>query len=288
MKRFASNLFTFLAIVILIMTPPVFAQGTAATGVPSSGFWNRWFERSDKSKQEQPHWITPLATTTPRLEQEFRYDILWQQARPGANYTVNLGNSKGLELIPAEKVELIVSVPPYLLHRNPNAKDGFGDFRMLAKYRLISANESNGNYLVTAFFDVTFPTAQDGNGAPRTIVTPTIAYGKGIKQFDVQGTFSVALPAGNEAVIGRTYNCNNTVQYQILRRLWPEIEVNASFFQDGPNRGKKQILITPGFVVGRLSLTSRLGLTLGAGIQIAASEFHTTQRNVILSVRFPF
>jgi hypothetical protein len=31
-----------------------------------------------KTQAEQPHWITPVNTTTPRLEQEFRYDIQWQ------------------------------------------------------------------------------------------------------------------------------------------------------------------------------------------------------------------
>ena len=36
------------------------------------GFWTHWFDRSDHSKSDQPHWVTPLATTTPRLEQEVR------------------------------------------------------------------------------------------------------------------------------------------------------------------------------------------------------------------------
>jgi len=31
-----------------------------------------------KPKDELPHWVTPLATTTPRLEEEYRYDQLWQ------------------------------------------------------------------------------------------------------------------------------------------------------------------------------------------------------------------
>jgi len=288
-ERVAQNrLLTLLAIIILLVPSRLFGQATSSADPSPNGFWTKWFERSDKTKQEQPHWITPLATTTPRLEQEFRYDILWQQPKPGANYTVNIGNSKGLELIPAEKVELILAVPPYIIHRTPNVKDGLGDFRILTKYRLISANESSGNYIVTAFFDVILPTAQDGNGTPNAVFTPTIAYGKGIKQFDVQGTFGLALPAGNEAAIGRTYSWNNTLQYQLLTRVWPEMEVNANFFEDGPNGGKKQILITPGLVIGRLSLTSRLGLTFGAGVQIPASQFHTIQSNVIFSVRLPF
>jgi len=279
------NLFVIIAIFVLFEVTPVCAQTVSSAG---KGFWADWFQRSDKAKEEQPRWITPLATTTPRLEQEFRYDILWQQARPGAKYTENFGNSKGLELIPFDKIEIIVGIPPYIIHNNPNLLDGLGDFRMLVKYRLLAASETSGSYILTAFLDSSFPTAQDSNGQTDIIITPTLAYGKGFGHFDVQGTVSAALPTGNEASIGRTYTWNNAFQYQLLRRLWPEVEVNATFFHDGKNDGKKQVLITPGLVVGRIPLTSRLGLTLGAGLQNAVSEFHTTQHNFILSIRLPF
>ena len=36
-----------------------------------------------ETQADQPHWITPLNTTTPRLEQEFRYDIQWQTHNSG-------------------------------------------------------------------------------------------------------------------------------------------------------------------------------------------------------------
>jgi len=36
-----------------------------------------------KPKDELPHWVTPLATTTPRLEEEYRYDQLWQMNPKG-------------------------------------------------------------------------------------------------------------------------------------------------------------------------------------------------------------
>ena len=42
------------------------------------GYFADWFQRVDKTQAEQPHWIAPIATTTPRLEEEFRYDQLWQ------------------------------------------------------------------------------------------------------------------------------------------------------------------------------------------------------------------
>lgn len=264
------------------------AGGTSTASSPGDGFWARWFTRSDQAKSEQPHWITPLATTTPRLEQEFRYDVLWTQPKVGGPYTENVGNSKGLELIPVDNVEVIVSVPPYVVHHNPNVADGFGDSRLLVKYRLLSADEQHGNYIVTAFLDASFPTGSGTNGQTNAIVTPTISYGKGIQHVAVQGTFGFAEPTGNEAVIGRTYTWNNAFQYHVMPRVWPEVEVNASFFQDGKNAGKKQVFITPGVVFGRIPLNDRLGLTIGAGVQLPVTTFRTSTHNVILSVRLPF
>ena len=274
-------------VAILGLATPARAQPAGDPIAQDEGYWRNWFERTEKTRAEQPHWLTPLATTTPRLEQEFRYDLVWQR-RPDSATTRNYGNGKGLELIPFGKVEVIVGVPPYLVHDQAEAQDGFGDWRLLIKYRLLSANEQRGNYIVTAFMDVSLPTGSAGNGATSGIVTPTLAYGKGIGRLDVQGTFGVALPAGNVTVVGRTYTWNNAVQFRLFRKLWPEIEVNASFFQDGKNAGRRQVFLTPGLVVGRFPLTRRVALTVGAGVQVAISQFRTSKRNAILSVRLPF
>jgi hypothetical protein len=241
-----------------------------------------------KTQAEQPHWITPLATTTPRLEQEFRYDILWQTNGAGVT-SESYGAGKGLELIPQEHVEVILVAPPvYIVHNNPKMRDGFGDWGFLVKYRILASNEEHGNYILTAFLQVTFPTGEYKNGATNSIITPTIAYGKGFGDFDVQGTFGATLPTGNEAVIGRTYPWNNAFQYRVCRKLWPEVEVNYTHFQDGANNGKTQVYMTPGLVIGRLHIWKRLGFTFGGGFQIAATHFHTNNHNGIFSVRFPF
>jgi hypothetical protein len=252
-----------------------------------SGYFADWFKRADKAQAEQPHWVTPLATTTPRLEEEFRYDILWQTNSSGVT-TENYGGAKGLELIPTRRVEVILVAPPaYIVHNNPSVKNGFGDSGFLAKYRILSSNEEHGNYILTVFFQTTFPTGQYSNGATNSIITPTIAYGKGFGAFDIQGTFGLTLPTGNEAKIGHSYLWNNAFQYHLYRRFWPEVEVNYTHFQDGPNTGNTQVFLTPGLVIGRVHLWKRLALTLGGGLQIATTRFHTTNHSGILSVRFP-
>ena len=251
------------------------------------GYFANWFARVDKTQAEQPHWITALATTTPRLEEEVRYDISRQKSNSGITGE-NYGGSKGLELIPFEKVEVILSVPPYLVHNNPAVPDGFGDFQFLVKYRLLSKNEQRGNYILTAFLTVSVPTGTRHNGALDAIVTPVIAYGKGFGQFDVQGTFGVGLPTGDTRLIGRTYTWNNAFQYRLFRKVWPEVEFNTTAFQQGKNGGNHQVFVTPGLVVGRLHLWKRLNLSIGGGFQVAATRFHTNNHNAIFSIRFPF
>ena len=267
------------------VNPPA---STAASSNSGDGFVDRWFDMVSATQAAQPHWITPVATTTPRLEQEFRYDIDWQTNNEHVT-SENYGGGKGLELIPQKNLELILTAPPaYVVHNDPAKRDGFGDWSFLVKYRILASNEEHGNYILTAFLGVSFPTGQFKNGATNSIITPTIAYGKGFRNFDVQGTFGVSLPAGNEAAIGRTYPWNNAFQYRVYRKLWPEVEVNYTHFQDGPNNGKTQVFLTPGLVLGKFHLWRELGLTFGGGFQIAATHFHTSNHNGILTVRFPF
>ena len=275
------------------MYKPAFLWAVAALClVPPSasaqdGYFTNWFARVDKAKAEQPHWITPVATTTPRLEEEYRYDQLWQTNAKGIT-TDNFDGGKGLELIPSDKVEIIFNAPPYLVHNDLSAHDGFGDVAFLVKYRLLSANEKHGNYILTAFLGWSVPTGQYKNGALHAVITPTIAYGKGFGGFDLQGTFAAGLPTADTNIVGRTYAWNNTFQYRIFRKFWPEVELNSTFFQDGKNHGQKQNFATPGLVMGPFHLSGRLALTVGSGYQIATTQFHTTNHNAILSVRFPF
>jgi len=267
------------ALAVLCLTPTfIFAQ---------DGYLANWFPRVDKTKDEQPHWVTPLATTPPRLEEEYRYDQFWQNNARGVT-TDNFDGGKGLELIPFEKVEVIFNQPPYIEHNDPKVRDGFGDVAFLVKYRLFSANEEHGNYILTAFLGWSLPTGDHKNGALHAVITPTIAYGKGFGNFDLQGTFGIGLPVADTNLVGRTYAWNNTFQYRVFRKLWPEVELNSTFFQQGKNDGQKQNFVTPGLVMGRFRLWGRVGFTIGGGYQIATTRFHTNNHNAILSIRFPF
>ncbi len=246
-----------------------------------------WFQRVEQTQSEQPHWITPLVTVTPRLEEEFRYDFFRQQLTGGARRYV-YGGGKGLELIPARRVEIILGVPAYFVHTPARGLDGWGDTSFLVKYRLLSSNEQRKNCILTFFFAASVPTATDGNGADHALFTPTVAAGKGWGKFDVQSTLGVAIPSGQLGRLGSPLAWNAAFQYHVLRRLWPELEVNSTFWPNGDRSGKNQVFLTPGLVVGRLHLWKRIGLTLGTGIQIAATRFHTYNHNWVVTFRLPF
>ncbi len=156
-----------------------------------------WFKMVSATQAEQPHWIAPPATTTPRREREFRYDIQWRAHNSGV-VTDNYGVREGQEIIPAKNVAVIFAVPPYVVN-NPDSPNGFGDWQFLVKYRMAAGNEQHGNDILTAFFQMSFATGQYEQGALgqyergalSPVITPTIAYGKGYKDFDLQGTFGI-------------------------------------------------------------------------------------------------
>ncbi len=255
-------------------------------------YFSTWFSRVDKTQSEQPHWITPIATTTPRLEEEFRYDQDWLQHADGYLWKEYDG-AKGLELIPFSKVEVILQTPPYYNYSGDSSEtNGWGDVAFLVKYRLLAKNEQHGNYILTAFLGWSIPTGSYTNGqvtgANSATITPTIAYGKGWGRFDEQGTFGVQNPTNDELANGRNYLWNNTLQYRVFKKIWPEVEFNTTHYQDGEHAGKTLNYVTPGLVLGRFKLANRVGMTVGGGFQIATSQFYRNNHNGIFSIRFPF
>jgi len=286
---FCRQYLAFMALCFLGITSSLTAQTT---------FIERYQARVSATQAEQPHWVTPLVTVTPRLEQEIRTDFVHQYN--SKRYAVwNYGNSKGLELIPEKHTEIIVNVPPFY-NRSNGASDGFGDISFLAKERIYSRNEEHGNAIVTAFLAGTVPTGKNGNGSCCAIVTPTLAIGKGFGQFAFTSTAGGSLPVTNSKGLGHTITWNNVAQYRIAKEgvarfFWPEVELNSSFYKGGAADGNTSVFATPGLIVGRIPLThdakgkpGRLGLTFGVGQQIAVSHYHTNNHSTVVTLRIPF
>ena len=265
-----------------------------ASGTPSQtveqftndGFFGGWFDRVSRTQAEQPHWLAPIFTPTPRLEEMFVYDIFRQNTAKGD--LTSFGGTKGLLLIPSEHLNIIATPPSYFAHESPAIHDGFGDAAFLLKYRLTASNEERGNYVVTAFLGATIPTGSYTNGVKDAVVTPTIGFGKGWGNFDIQSTVGVGIPVGDVDTLGTPVSYNTAFQYRVVNRLWPELEVNATFFPNGTKAGNEQVFLSPGLMVGKFHLWRRLGFAAGGGIQIAATHFHTYNHNRVLTLRFPF
>ena len=280
-----------LAAALLALTPTLFAQ-------QNGSFIARYQARVTATQNEQPHWVTPVATVTPRLEQELRTDFV-HQYNPKRFAIWNYDNGKGLELIPERHTELLFNLPPFF-NRSNGASDGFGDISFLLKERIFARNEKHGDAIVTAFLGASVPTGKNGNGSCCAVVTPTLAVGKGFGLFAFTSTAGGSLPVTNAKGLGYTIVWNSVAQYRLAktgaaRLFWPEVELNSSFLRGGANDGRAQTFATPGLVIGRIPLThdakgkpGRLGLTFGAGEQIAVTRYHSYNHATVLTVRLPF
>jgi len=268
-----------------------------------------WLDMATATQAAQPRWMTPLVTVTPRLEQELRWDFYDQHNGTGSQgngYQVfNYGGPGGtrVEFIPSYNTEIIVAAPPVLTTYGPPGKangQGMGDWPMfLAKYRFISANAENGDYIVTGFFQMSDPSGVPDSISNNVLVAqPTIAVGKGWGDFDIQMTLSQQYPVasiGPKPKSGTTVGnfgdpilWNTTFQYHFLQYFWPEFEVNYEYWPNGIHSGLSQVLFTPGIIFGRFALAPRQNLIFGVGYQFAVTNNPVLSNNIVASVRVTF
>ena len=253
--------------------------------------WNlvrAWLDLGEHVQATQPDWLSPLGTTSGRLKQEFRYDIWDQPASSGGNRSYQFGGNKGLEFITSSRTQILIGVPTYTLVSPNGPPGGFGDLPLVLKFRISSAERTEGDYLVTFLLAATAPTGSHRYGAGEAVVTPTMAFGKGWRRFDVQSTLGVNLPAGGTAKLGRQLLWNTAFQYRAAWKLWPELEANSTFYATGKNAGGTQLFLTPGFGIGRAHLAGRFRMSSAVGVQIAATQFHTYNHRWMLSTRVSF
>lgn len=253
-------------------------------------FFQGWEARVWATSARQPAWPVPVVSPSSVIVQLARVDFV-RQYTPTLTTTWNYDNGKGVNLIPFARTEFDINLPPYIQHNNPKVQDGAGDFSVVAKYRMFAANE-RGNYSTAAQVAFSVPTGSYKNGTAVSTITPTVIGGKGFGRFDIQSALGAVLPTSSSATIGRTISWNSVAQYKVGKYLWPELEVNSTYFHRGPNDGKNQTFLTPGMMVSKIKLRSepanRLGLMLGGGMQIATSSYHSYNHALVLTSRMTF
>jgi hypothetical protein len=172
---------------------------------------------------------------------------------------------------------------------NPDsAKDGFGDWQFLVKYRILSSNEEHGNYILTAFFsdDRADRTVHAGQPQPGDYSDDFVR--EGHRQFRRARNVGYNLPTGHVQEIGRTIPWNNTFQYHLWKKLWPETEVNCTRYYLGSHGGNTSVYLTRGLIIGRFRIHNCFAFAIGGGYEIAVTSFHPTNHVTICSIRFPF
>lgn len=264
---------------------------SASSLCAQNSFFQRWEARATETQSKQPSWSVPLFAPYPMLIQVFRFDAM-RQITPTGTSTWNYGSGRGLNLVPGFNSEFDIYNPAYLQH-NSKTIDGFADTAFLYKYRILSANQKHGSYVLSMQVVATVPTGDHANGSTDASISPTLLAGKGFGKFDVISSLGASLPTGNTLKLGRSIAWNTTAQYHLGKYLWPEVEANATYFSGGKNDGKSQNFITPGITTSRFKFRrmdeqSRTGIAIGAGMQIATSQFHTYNHQIVLTSRFIF
>jgi hypothetical protein len=293
LRRHIPLFFIFAA--IAATSSPVSAQSETSAD-PFTTVVDAWTATVQAAQASQPSWITPLATTTPRLEQEFRYDQDFETLIKGKGAIDVYGGGKGIEIIPTEQTEVIITMPPYQVRTGTEPSSGLNDWPgILVKYRIISRNAKSGDYIVSVFAQYGLPTGALVLTNHNDVFTPTLAAGKGFGDFDIQATIGNGIPIHDNSKSGRSIPTNITAQYHISRLLWPEIEMNRTDWIGGQRGARTQTYITPGLIVGRIVLDKRSKLIIGAGYQTAVSRVYgpgpvtpTFNHNWLLSARVTF
>jgi hypothetical protein len=269
----------------------------SAASSPIGDYFTNWFARVDQAKESQPRWLPPLNTLSPLITELLRQDAFYQWAGNGSR-TLNLGEGKGLFLVPWKTIEVDFGIPSFQERYGVQPASGLPDWQfLLVKQRLLSANEQEGNYIVTAALAGQAPIGVPAFTNNAFVITPTLAAGKGFGNLNIQAATSFVIPTAHADTIGTAWRNNVTFQYHLGELLWPEFEVNWAHWLDGTQRGGlHELFFTVGALVGPIPLAGRVGIVFGGGFQFAVAPSQTLgpaltpeyQSNIIFSGRIVF
>ncbi len=64
---------------------------------------------------------------------------------------------------------------------------------------------------------------------------------------------------------------NVAFQYHIFEYFWPEVELNNTSWTSGERKGRDQLFVTPGVILGRFPIGGTAKFIVGMGYQIAVA-----------------
>jgi hypothetical protein len=231
--------------------PQASQSSNASTDIES--YFAEWFERVDATSAAQPSWAAPMTTVTPLLKEFVMYGQAFQTLANGANLNIYDGGMPGvgIHVIPDYYNEVYIGAPPYEVRTIKNAAEGLGDMPFfLLKTRLAAGNEENGDYVVSFYLSGQAPTGAAAFTNNAYYITPTLAAGKGWGDFNIQATIGTPWPTSNYNMLGTQLVTNVAFQSHLLPYLWPEIELNDTYWINGARGGLNQLFITFDGIIG--------------------------------------
>jgi hypothetical protein len=252
-------------------------------------FYQHFRSRNAAMADVQPVWMGPLIQSDARLSQAVRVSVSDAHA-PGAQ-VLSYGNNHGISVIGGNRFQFDLNPPSYFRNHSAALPDGFGNAFTQVKYRIASGNAEHGNFIVTAILGRAFGGGFAQNGMATGFYCPKIAAGKGFGRFDAQSSMNAVLPTGKIAEQGRVFEWNTTAQIHTTAHTWFDVENNTAYFFGGPADGNVQNFITPaGFYMIRRRAwePTHAAIVFNAGMQIATSQFHLYDHNLITEMRILF
>jgi hypothetical protein len=243
---------------------------------PIAAWFDRWAEVVAAARASQPEWASPVVTSTALLENRLRLDAAIEHSGNGSDTYFLPYGAKSFDLIVGPAQEIQIGAPLYEIRtsgtRHGKALTAFADWPGLRFKQILAASpEGAGDYVLAAWMQLQLPTGVSRLTNNAVTLLPALGYGKGWGPFVIQGTLGGVIPTAHEGALGAQVTNNIALQYRVWDQLWPQIEVNWTWFAGGPNRGKNEVFLTPGMVLGRVNLTERLRFSIGLGYQRAVA-----------------
>ncbi|TFE65533.1 hypothetical protein A7Q09_02890 [Methylacidiphilum sp. Yel] len=239
---------------------------------PGKGWLGKWRKMAAETRDRQPKWLTPLVTSTARLEQRIRYDVYYETL-PTGNKGWDFGSGKGVSLIVGPTIQFTFSLPEYLFFPGQGRKDGFAGETFLVRNRIMASPEGQKNYCFSVQLQAVSPLGTTLPG-PQNHWTwaPTLLFGKGWGNFSMQLNFGTRWTDGNNTNSALPYFYNVAFQYRI-GYVTPTVEITSQssfdqlYFINAPG-----LFVVPEVLIGRFAFKDDWKLYYGFGYQIGLNS----------------
>ncbi|WP_237394721.1 hypothetical protein [Methylacidimicrobium sp. AP8] len=235
---------------------------------PGTSWFDKWHRMTAETKERQTNWMTPLVTTTSRLEQRIRYDV-YDETLGNGNKKYDFGAGKGVSLIVMPTDQFTFSLPNYIYEPGVAASTGWRGEVLQWRHRIMASPENQKNYVFSVQLAALSPTGDIPSVENHWVWTPMLLFGKGWGNFNFIVNLGTQWADGDNSKLSSPIIWNAAFEYRI-GRFTPCVEFNSQssvtpYLVFGP----PGLFVTPELLIGRFTLKEDLRYYFGIGYQIA-------------------